>query len=87
MTLYLVKYFLSGIEVGKMAKQKTRTEIEFAKGKKTLYVWIEVNNKDWLDQEAIRQRRTVAAAIDTILEDCRVRQERERVDMMDSVAP
>lgn len=60
-----------------MAKQKTRTELEFEKGKKTLYAWIEADNKDWLDGEAIRQRRTVAATIDTILEEYRVRQAQE----------
>lgn len=66
-----------------MAKSKTRTELELEKGKKTLYAWIEAENKDWLDQEAVRQRRTVAATIDTILEDCRVRQ--EQVDGMEVV--
>ena len=67
-----------------MAKVKTRTELELEKGKKTLYAWIEADNKDWLDREAIRQRRTVAATIDTILEDYRVRQ--EQVAAMESVA-
>lgn len=68
-----------------MAKSKSRTELELGKGKKNLFAWIEAENKDWLDREAVRQRRTVAATIDTILEDFRVRQGRERVNSMDEV--
>lgn len=69
-----------------VAKHKTRTELELEKGKKTLYAWIEEGNKDWLDREAARQRRTLAATLDTILEDCRLRQEREQLEAVEEVS-
>lgn len=79
-----LKRILTSFEGVGMAKPKTRTELELEKGKKTLYAWIESENKEWLDQEACRQRRTVAATIDTILEDCRMRQQAQEQD--DAVA-
>ncbi|MGD9850150.1 MAG: hypothetical protein AB7T38_02670 [Nitrospirales bacterium] len=69
-----------------MAKEKSRTEMEFEKGKKSLYAWIEASNKDWLEAEKTRQRRSLAATLDTLLEEVRARRAKDRPAVLEEVA-
>ena len=58
-----------------MKKRQTRTETELQKGKKSLFAWIQAGNKEWLDAEMARQRRTLSATLDTLIEEVRARRQ------------